>query len=195
MDNRFTVFGVGLVSITISYGVFLIGWAIAFSLVAESNSITSWIPAFLGLPILFGIVLLKHLSRSSECHSASLLAKSTKISLPHVRKILQLLHKAGFLVAKKGGQGGYSLSMPVENMSILAIVEAIDGPVLLTSCVDHSPCHIEGACQLSDHWRSVNMQVKSLLGQINLATMFEPIPPAVHEQSVPLNQIKRLRYV
>ena len=53
MDNRFTVFGVGLVSITISYGVFLIGWAIAFSLVAESNSITSWIPAFLGLPILF----------------------------------------------------------------------------------------------------------------------------------------------
>ena len=54
MDNRFTVFGVGLVSITISYGVFLIGWAIAFSLVAESNSITSWIPAFLGLPILFG---------------------------------------------------------------------------------------------------------------------------------------------
>lgn len=143
----------------------------------------------------YGIVLLKHLSRSSECHSASLLAKSTKISLPHVRKILQLLHKAGFLVAKKGGQGGYSLSMPVENMSILAIVEAIDGPVLLTSCVDHSPCHIEGACQLSDHWRSVNMQVKSLLGQINLATMFEPIPPAVHEQSVPLNQIKRLRYV
>ena len=57
MDNRFTVFGVGLVSITISYGVFLIGWAIAFSLVAESNSITSWIPAFLGLPILFGGVM------------------------------------------------------------------------------------------------------------------------------------------
>ena len=57
MDNRFTVFGVGLVSITISYGVFLIGWAIAFSLVAKSNSITSWIPAFLGLPILFGGVM------------------------------------------------------------------------------------------------------------------------------------------
>ena len=57
MDNRFTVFGVGLVSITISYGVFLIVWAIAFSLVAESNSITSWIPAFLGLPILFGGVM------------------------------------------------------------------------------------------------------------------------------------------
>ena len=57
MDNRFTVLGVGLVSITISYGVFLIGWAIAFSLVAESNSITSWIPAFLGLPILFGGVM------------------------------------------------------------------------------------------------------------------------------------------
>ena len=57
MDNRFTVFGVGLVSITISYGVFLIGWAIAISLVAESNSITSWIPAFLGLSILFGGVM------------------------------------------------------------------------------------------------------------------------------------------
>ena len=57
MDNLFTVLGVGLVSITISYGVLLIGWAITFSLVAESNSITSWIPAFLGLPILFGGVM------------------------------------------------------------------------------------------------------------------------------------------
>ena len=57
MDNRFTVLGVDLVSITISYGVFLIGWAVAFSLVAESNSITSWIPAFLGLPVLFGGVM------------------------------------------------------------------------------------------------------------------------------------------
>ena len=57
MDNRFTVFGVGLVSITISYGFFLIGWAIIFSLVTDSNSITSWIPAFLGLPILLGGVM------------------------------------------------------------------------------------------------------------------------------------------
>ena len=57
MDNRFTVFGVGLVPITILYGLFLIGWAIVLSLFTGSNSITSWIPAFLGAPILLGGVM------------------------------------------------------------------------------------------------------------------------------------------
>ena len=67
MDSRFTVFGIGLVSITISYGAFLIAWAIAFSLVTESDSITSWIPAFLGLPILLGgvMTLLRPIVKSS----------------------------------------------------------------------------------------------------------------------------------
>ena len=57
MDNRFTVFGVGLASIAIFYGLFLIAWAIAFSLFTASNSVTSWIPAFLGMPILLGGVM------------------------------------------------------------------------------------------------------------------------------------------
>ena len=57
MDNRFTVFGVGLVPITILYGLFLIGWAIVLSLFTGSNSITSWVPAFLGTPILLGGVM------------------------------------------------------------------------------------------------------------------------------------------
>lgn len=49
-EEEFKIFGFTMPQISMIFGVFLIAWATVFSL--ESKSITSWIPAFLGAPIL-----------------------------------------------------------------------------------------------------------------------------------------------
>ena len=52
MDEGFTVAGQSMPRITIGFGVFLIAWGVIISVVSKSDSITSFFPSLLGLPIL-----------------------------------------------------------------------------------------------------------------------------------------------
>ena len=59
LKNQFTVFGYGMEKITIIYGFFLVFWGLSVSAASQSDSITSFIPSFLGLPlIIFGFLAL-----------------------------------------------------------------------------------------------------------------------------------------
>ena len=59
LKNEFTVFGYGMEKITIIYGFFLVFWGLSVSAASQSDSITSFIPSFLGLPlIIFGFLAL-----------------------------------------------------------------------------------------------------------------------------------------
>ena len=52
MDEGFTVAGQSMPRITIGFGVFLIAWGVIISVISKSDSITSFFPSLLGLPIL-----------------------------------------------------------------------------------------------------------------------------------------------
>ena len=54
-DFRFL--GLKISAFTVAYGVLLIVWAAVVSVVSESKSITSWIPSFMGAPILISGIL------------------------------------------------------------------------------------------------------------------------------------------
>ena len=59
LKNEFTVFGYGMEKITIIYGFFLVFWGLSVSAASQSDSITSFIPSFLGLPlVIFGFLAL-----------------------------------------------------------------------------------------------------------------------------------------
>jgi len=59
MEDKFTFLGAEMPNFTAAYGIFLIVWATFFSIVFESQSITSWIPAMIGAPILISGLLAK----------------------------------------------------------------------------------------------------------------------------------------
>ena len=54
MEIGFNVLGVRLNVISVAYGIFLMLWGLLVSLLGDSDSITSWIPSFLGVPVLLG---------------------------------------------------------------------------------------------------------------------------------------------
>ena len=59
-EQEFKVFNMEMERISLVYGLFLIAWGLIISFVSQSDSITSYIPSFLGLPILlFGYLTLK----------------------------------------------------------------------------------------------------------------------------------------
>ena len=59
MEDKFTFLGAEMPNIAAAYGIFLMVWATFFSIVFESQSITSWIPAMIGAPILISGLLAK----------------------------------------------------------------------------------------------------------------------------------------
>ena len=59
MEDKFTFMGAEMPNFAAAYGTFLIVWATFFSFAFESQSITSWIPAMIGAPILISGLLAK----------------------------------------------------------------------------------------------------------------------------------------
>jgi Rrf2 family protein len=77
--------------------------------------------------------------------ATSQIAQEQQIPPSFLAKIVSQLSVAGLLQTSRGARGGVSLARPPEQISLLEVVEAIDGPILLNECV--SP---NGACVFGD---------------------------------------------
>lgn len=118
----------------------------------------------------YGIVILAYMSQNRMCLSSTQIAENTHIPEATVSKILKLLNNGGIVNSTRGANGGYQLVENAENISAAKIIEAIDGPVELTSCVEgsHSTCQIANTCQLNGRWQKINGAVKDALGTLTL---------------------------
>ncbi|MFN2216779.1 MAG: RrF2 family transcriptional regulator [Anaerolineales bacterium] len=85
--------------------------------------------------------------------ATSLIAKEQDIPASFLAKIISTLLKARILETSRGARGGVSLARPPEEITLLEVVEAIDGPILLNECVDESSnCTNEEDCPLKPIW-------------------------------------------
>ncbi len=121
----------------------------------------------------YGVVLLHQISASDGLCSSRELAAQTGIPRPTVVKVLKDLNRHGLLVSVRGVHGGYRLAQPADEMSILAIIEAMDGPMSLTACAQKlgPACDHEGHCRIREPWRRINQAVATTLGRLRLADM------------------------
>src|SRR5512135_1674660 len=73
--------------------------------------------------------------------ATSQIAQEKSIPPSFLAKIVSQLSVAGLLQTSRGARGGVSLAKAPENISLLDVVEAIDGPILLNDCVgDGNSC-------------------------------------------------------
>ncbi len=105
--------------------------------------------------------------------NATSLAEETGLPLPTVQKLVSRLSAAGLIESARGTGGGFRLSRPAAAISLADIVEAIEGPIAMTSCVDggRHDCCIEENCRVKPHWNAVNGAVKGALAGVSLASL------------------------
>lgn len=105
--------------------------------------------------------------------NATLLAEKTGLPLPTVQKLVSHLSRAGLIESARGTGGGFRLARPPAAISLADIVEAIEGPIALTACVDTGKhdCAIEGDCRVKPHWNAVNASVRGALANVTLASL------------------------
>lgn len=104
--------------------------------------------------------------------SATTISAETRLSLPTVRKILKILTKAGILYGRRGVEGGYQFATPDQDVSILDVVEAVDGPISLTECCAYEDynCAVND-CIMRPHWSLINRVIKDTLAQYKIGQM------------------------
>src|SRR3979411_1167443 len=107
----------------------------------------------------YGLIAVKHLAMHSHEHacSANEIAEEYGISATLMAKVLQKLAHHSVVSAKHGSGGGYQLLKDPSQISALDVISAIDGPVLITSCVtSHGNCGASEKCSIRKPLRLVN---------------------------------------
>jgi Rrf2 family protein len=124
----------------------------------------------------YGLIAVKHLAmhRNQHACSANEIAEEYGISVTLMAKVLQKLAHNALVVAKHGSSGGYQLGKEPSQISALDVISAIDGPVLITSCVtSHGACDATDRCSVREPLRRVNESILNVLGTVTIAQMSE----------------------
>ncbi len=110
------------------------------------------------------------LARSPEApHITREIAKATKIPSGYLAKVMQTLVKAGFVRSRRGSRGGFTLSRPADEISILDIVNAVDPLQRIRSCPLDLPEHREKLCPLHHKLDQAMADIELALGNTTIA--------------------------
>jgi FeS assembly SUF system regulator len=155
---------------------------------ANRNDIVRLEPMRLSSLADYAVVMMSAAARhcgASGRLNATLLADETGLPLPTVQKLVSRLSSAGLIESARGTGGGFRLARPPAAISLADIVEAIEGPIALTACVDAAKhdCCIDESCRVKPHWNVVNGAVKGALASVSLAMLAsgrsDPAPAVV----------------
>jgi Rrf2 family protein len=122
----------------------------------------------------YGLIAVKHLAMHRDQHacSATEIAEEYGISTMLMAKVLQKLARQRIVSAKHGASGGYMLAKEPSQISALDVISAIDGPVLITSCVtSHGNCGAADRCTVREPLRRVNESILSVLSTVTISQM------------------------
>ena len=100
--------------------------------------------------------------------SAAELASETGLPVPTVQRLVSKLTAAGLLRSVRGAGGGLQLGRPAAAITVADIVEAVEGPIGLTACVENAQCDYEAGCSMKPHWPIINERLRGALAGVTL---------------------------
>lgn len=110
----------------------------------------------------YAIRALMHIEdgEGSQRFQAKDVCEKAKIPEAFTRKVFQALVQGGFLKALRGPGGGYVLTKKPEDITLLEIINAVDGITNYNNCVmGLEECNLENPCPLHDLWATTKAQL------------------------------------
>lgn len=143
----------------------------------------------------YGIRALIYLAQNpGDPVKASVIAEAMDIPQNFLHQVLQVLHRAGLVRSRPSRNGGYLLALPAEDVTVRAIIEALEGPLDTGECaLRGGPCHWDEVCALHWVWSSAREALENSLSSATLADVAaddlalaagrKPIPADSHRRS------------
>jgi Rrf2 family iron-sulfur cluster assembly transcriptional regulator len=97
-------------------------------------------------------------------------AEAAEVPKQSLAKILHGLRNKGLVRSTKGPGGGYQLARPGWEMKVIEVIEAVDGPVdLSSSCIlGLDRCSDDAPCALHDYWKRFREQYFATISDMTL---------------------------
>lgn len=109
--------------------------------------------------------------------ATSQIAQDQQIPPSFLAKIVSQLSVAGLLQTSRGARGGVSLARTPDEISLLEVVEAIDGPILLNECVAaNGVCTFGDDCPMRPVWCDAQAELVGRLRATNFAQFLNGAP-------------------
>lgn len=100
------------------------------------------------------------------------IAEEMDIPLGFLHQVLKALSVGGLVESRTGRNGGYSLSRPPETISVLNIIESLEGPLGIGECaLRGGPCHWDHVCALHEVWSACRTAFCDQLAASSLADL------------------------
>ncbi|MFW6189487.1 MAG: RrF2 family transcriptional regulator [Planctomycetota bacterium] len=93
------------------------------------------------------------------------IAAALKASEAHLSKVLQRLGKGGLVRSARGPGGGFELAKPAEEIALLEVYEAVEGPLAAPACLFEEPICEGPECMLGDRLREANARLRERLAE------------------------------
>jgi len=115
------------------------------------------------------------LHRNDGPVAAASIAREMTIPVDYISKVVQALSRAGLVESVPGRNGGARLARDPADLSMLDIIEAVDGPVTLTRCVTRpGACPRDSFCIVHPFWESTQKALISVLSGKKLSDICWP---------------------
>ena len=110
----------------------------------------------------------------SQRAATSQVAQEQHIPPSFLAKIISQLSIAGLLHTSRGARGGVTLAREPKDITLLEVIEAIDGPIMLNECVgDTSTCTFDEDCPLRPVWCEAQNELVNRLKGTNFQQVLE----------------------
>jgi Rrf2 family protein len=104
--------------------------------------------------------------------STSAIADEQQIPPSFLAKIISQLSIAGLIHTARGARGGVSLARSADDISILDVIEAIDGPITMNECTTNpNSCPFSADCNLHQLWCTTRNEITNKLKTTTFSQM------------------------
>ena len=142
----------------------------------------------------YGVRLMVELGRQEDGAPVALsaVAESERLPLSYLEHLVAKLRKAGLVTSTRGAHGGYQLARPATAITMVEVVEALEGQIAPMECFHETPegnvlCSHESdgdrACATKLLWTRVQGGVNKALAGTTLAELVEFAGPRPRERS------------
>jgi Rrf2 family protein len=123
---------------------------------------------------LYSVYVLIYFCARPQGEVADLHTLSDSLDVPqsYLSKVLQQLHKAGYLASQMGSKGGYKLAKDVEKTTMKEILYVVQGETHIQECLmDHYDCNRFKKCAVNRHFREIQQTVDSMLDKLTIGQL------------------------
>ena len=124
----------------------------------------------------YGLRILLDLAANSRDFPRSIkdIAQSQQISVKFISQLVIPLRQAGYIRSIRGSQGGLQMSRRPELITLLNIIETMEGPIRVLDCVSCAKiCPRQDNCRASSIWSGLNACIRDYLQKITLKDILE----------------------